>query len=316
MKDLLATIDNLLANSIIQELNIPELFGDYTLHLLREDLIHPEISGNKLRKLKYNLLEAKRLGKKQLVTFGGAYSNHIAATAAAGKLVGFDTVGIIRGDELSEESNETLQRAASNGMKFEFWPRESYKDRNDGALLAKLALRFPEAFIIPEGGSNNLGLQGCREIVSYPNPTQSYSHLVCACGTGTTLAGLVSGLKSGQKALGISVLAGNFLSKDAGNQLAAIDCQTQDWEINSSFHFGGYARISGPLIEFIERFYELSGTFAEPVYTGKMLFAIHQLSKNHYFPENSRILALHTGGLQGWNGFADLNPFKQNFNQG
>ena len=180
-------INQLLQNSRVQ---IMENHGlpVAALHLLREDLIHPEISGNKLRKLKYNLLEANRLGYKTLLTFGGAYSNHIAATAAAGQLFGFKTIGIIRGDELNAESNPTLREASEKGMLLKFISRIAYQERNNEAFLEQLKNEYPGAFIIPEGGANKLGLKGCGEIIP---PYPDYTHVVCACGTGTTLAGIV-----------------------------------------------------------------------------------------------------------------------------
>ncbi|MES2627972.1 MAG: pyridoxal-phosphate dependent enzyme [Bacteroidota bacterium] len=303
-------INQLLSNSRIDVLHAPELFGEYSVHLLREDLIHPEISGNKLRKLKYNLLEAERLGKNELITFGGAYSNHIAATAAAGHLFGFRTRGIIRGDELTADSNETLQKAASLGMDFEFWSRTDYRLKDDPEVLKNLHHSFPGAYIIPEGGANNLGIQGCAELLKRPSDCSGYTHVVCATGTATTLVGLICSLKPGQKALGISVLKENYLQQYVENQLSGKACGAGDWEINSTHHHGGYARVNKPLIDFICRFISLTGTFAEPVYTGKMLFALSKMCQEYYFAPDSKMLAIHTGGLQGWNGFADLNPLK------
>lgn len=303
-------INELLQHTRIESLHIPQWFGDLKVDVLREDLIHPEVSGNKLRKLKYNLLEAEQLGRRSLLTFGGAYSNHIAATAAAGKLFGFKTIGIIRGDELNAHSNETLRKAVADGMQLLFWSREAYKRRNEAATLASLQEEYPEAFIIPEGGSNELGVQGCAEILRFPYDLSGYDFIVCPCGTATTFVGLICSLNEGQKALGISVLKENYLQQSVENQLSCIPCQSKEWVLNSTFHMGGYGRIIGPLIDFIGEFFKLSGIFAEPVYTGKMIYAIRELSQEYYFPTGSKLLLIHTGGLQGWNGYADVNPFK------
>ncbi len=316
MISLVNKIDALLSNSTVQKLHVPEFFGEYDISIAREDLIHPEISGNKLRKLKYNLLEAERLGKKQILTFGGAYSNHIAATAAAGREFGFETIGIIRGEELSADSNETLKKASEDGMRLHFWSRSDYKMRSDKQLLLRLETDFPDAWLIPEGGANFLGIQGCGEIISGLSNLGSYTHILTPCGTATTLVGLICKLQKHQKAIGISVLKENFLNQAVENQLACMPSVYGSWEINSTQVGQGYAQADGQLIEFIGRFFELSGIFAEPVYTGKMLLALQQLCQEYYFPTASKILVIHTGGLQGWNGFTGLNPFKRDFNQG
>lgn len=316
MTKLIEKIDLLLANSRVDEIDVPELFGNYRVSLLREDLIHPEVSGNKLRKLKYNLLEAEKLGKSTILTFGGAYSNHIAATATAGKLFGFKTIGVIRGDELNADSNETLRKAKADGMELLFWSREEYRKRNESLIISGLQKNYPAAFIVPEGGSNSLGIQGCTEILRTPNDCENFDQIICSLGTATTFVGLICSLKKEQKALGISVLKESYLQQSVENQLAAIPCQSKDWVINSTHHVGGYARVNEQLIDFIRRFFELSGIFVEPVYTGKMLFALSKLCQEYYFPPNSKLLAIHTGGLQGWNGFSDLSPLKKDFNPG
>lgn len=310
MSDLERHIDALLANSRIDKLYLPTLFGEVKVDLLRDDLIHPEVSGNKLRKLKYNLLAASDAGKQTILTFGGAYSNHIAATAAAGKMFGFRTVGIIRGDELNADSNPTLRQAAANGMELRFVSREEYRGFREGDGVRQLTDSELDAWIIPEGGSNALGIKGCAEI---SRGREEYSHFICALGTGTTLAGIVSGMKSGQRADGIDVVGGNFLTQAVENQLTEIGVSSSGWAVHSSFAMGGYARFPERLIGFIVDFQELSGIFAEPVYTGKMLSAISKLGQEGYFSEQASILAVHTGGLQGWQGFADLNPFKNKF---
>jgi len=290
-------INRLLGNSCVQ----PLIIGDLPVRgidILREDLIHPEVSGNKLRKLKYNLLEAERTGTDTLITFGGAYSNHIAATAAAGKLFGFKTIGIIRGDELNPESNDTLKKAGENGMTLHFMSRKEYSQRNDPAYVRQVQEKFPGAFLIPEGGSNILGLKGCTEILKKEHSL--YSHVICACGTGATLAGIASSLNINQKAIGIAVLKGDFLTAEVQNFLTKIECRSSSWDVVSSYNFDGYGKFSDHLVDFITDFHRINHIFAEPIYTGKMLYGTFDLCKLGYFPRSSRILVIHTGGLQGW----------------
>ncbi len=294
---LLDSIDQLLSNSRIDKLDIGDL-PVAGIDMLREDLIHPEISGNKLRKLKYNLLEAEKEGKDTILTFGGAFSNHIAATAAAGRLFGFKTIGVIRGDELNPESNDTLKKAVIDGMQLHFVSRKDYKLRNDENYLSVWKQKFPKAFFIPEGGSNFLGLKGCTEILK--NDHQHYSHVICACGTGATLSGIINTLNINQKAIGISAVGGDFLTGEVQNFLKISNCNSSNWEVISSYNFDRYGKVIKPLIDFIIDFHSINNIFVEPIYTGKMLYGTFDLCQKGFFPRSSRILVLHTGGLQGW----------------
>ncbi|HNU58890.1 MAG TPA: pyridoxal-phosphate dependent enzyme [Aquaticitalea sp.] len=256
-------------------------------------LSHPAISGNKYRKLKYNLVEAKKLQKNALLTFGGAFSNHIAAVAAAGAVCGFDTIGVIRGDELANvDANPTLQFAQKQGMRFKYVSRETYKKRHDAAFHKSLEQAFGSVYILPEGGTNALAVKGCEEILTKSDA--GFDYICCPVGTGGTVAGLVNSCLPHQKILGFSALKGSFL-KDEIIKFAAKD----NWELITDYHFGGYAKINTELIGFINRFKARHGIPLDPVYTGKMLYGIFDMVSKGFFPKGAKILAVHTGGLQG-----------------
>lgn len=273
------------------------------LWLKRDDLIHPEISGNKWRKLKYNLIEAKKLGYTQILTFGGAYSNHIAATAAAAKTYGFKSVGIIRGDELNPQSNPTLQKAYDDGMDLEFISRSQFQRKNDPLWLKDISNRH-HAYIIPEGGSNQLATLGVKEIISEIDV--AFDIIACAVGTGGTLAGLTSGLSDKQQALGYAVLKGERYLEDEVNSLLILTQQHQK-KIIHNYHFGGYAKFNKPLLAFIDEFKKEFGIPLDPIYTGKMMYGLFDQIKNDAFAPNTNIIAIHTGGLQGIKGFNKAN---------
>ena len=268
------------------------------LFIKREDLNHPELSGNKWHKLKYNLITAKENGYETLLTFGGAYSNHIYATAAAGKLFGFKTIGVIRGEE-HLPLNTTLSFAVSMGMKIHYVNRKSYREKNSSEFIKNLREKFGKFYLVPEGGTNKLAVKGASEIIS--NIDIDFDYVCCACGTGGTLAGLVSGLNGRKKALGFSVLkGGGFLLNDVEKLIyESAGKKYNNWDINLDFHFGGYAKINSELIEFIQRFKKNTSIPIEPIYTGKLLFGVYNLILNHYFSNGSAILVIHTGGLQG-----------------
>lgn len=271
------------------------------LYALRTDLNHPEISGNKLYKLKYNLEEAKKQGKNTLLTFGGAFSNHIAATAAAGKLEGLNTIGIIRGDELSD-LNPTLKLAKENGMQLHFVSRELY--RNKEALMNAVRSKYgEEVYIVPEGGSNALGVKGCMEITQ--NIAIPFDFICAPCGTGATFSGITLSLKDKQQAIGFQVLkAEDYIKKEVQHWLAEFkQNDKENWAINEEYHFGGYAKVNESLKNFIYDFNSKHHIPLDYVYTGKMLFGIVDLIRNNFFTAGSTIIAVHTGGLQGNNGF-------------
>jgi 1-aminocyclopropane-1-carboxylate deaminase len=279
---------------------ITDKFG-LNLYVLRTDLNHPFISGNKLFKLKYNLEEAKRQDKKSILTFGGAFSNHIAATAVAGKEYGFKTIGVIRGDK-TDKLNPTLKFAVGQGMELHFVSREAYKNRNNPPFLNTLQHQYSYPYIIPEGGANEQGIKGCMEIKDYV--AIPFDHICCPCGTGTTLAGIILSLKEEQNAIGFQVLKGeNYIRNEVRSWLDRFQCNKNNWDINEQYHFGGYAKRTPELIEFTERFEKQHGIPLEFVYTGKMMFGIYDLIKKDYFPKGKTIIAVHTGGLQGNAGF-------------
>lgn len=271
------------------------------LHIKRDDLIHPLLQGNKWRKLKYNLQAAQRLHKKTLLTFGGAYSNHIHATAAAGKLLGFNTVGIIRGEAYSP-LNPTLQDAQDWGMQLQYLNRIDYQQKNTAECQQALQIKYPEAYIIPEGGCNRLGMRGCAEI---NNEIDNYDVICIACGTGTSLAGIISSAKITTHVMGFAVLkSAEFLINDVNNLLHDLPPQTlASWSINLDYHFKGYAKTSPVLLNFIKQFKSEHNIQLEPIYTGKMLYGLLDLIRQEYFPKGSKILAIHSGGLQGLRGF-------------
>ena len=265
----------------------------------REDLLHPEISGNKWRKLFYNLQAAKAQSKNTLISFGGAYSNHIHALAAAGALFRFKTIGIIRG-ERPKILNASLRFAQQKGMLLYFVSRRDYKDKN--AVLSKLDLPLADSYILPEGGTNMLAIKGCQEIITELKDSFDY-YCVC-CGTGGTIAGIITALDTKTKVLGFSVLKGNFLTKEVENLVSEFGHKTYpNWEIKEDYHFGGYAKYKMNLIEFINAFKANHGIPLDPIYTGKMMYGIMDLIEKDYFPKATRILAIHTGGLQGIAGF-------------
>ncbi len=265
-----------------------------SLSVKREDLLHPTLSGNKFRKLKYNLQYARQAGFESLLTFGGAYSNHILATAVAGSELGFKTVGIIRGDELKDSwrRNPTLRAAGSAGMKFKFISRALYRDKMNPSFINQLEKEFGPCYCIPEGGTNPLAVKGCEEILTAAD--LEFNYICCSVGTGGTLAGLSNAAGPRQQVLGFPVLKGKFLKKDIRKF-----AQRDNWALQPGYDFGGYAKINEPLIRFINEFREQSGIPLDAVYTGKLLFGIMDLIKSYYFPPNTRVLAIHTGGMQG-----------------
>ncbi|MEB8345751.1 pyridoxal-phosphate dependent enzyme [Flavobacteriaceae bacterium KMM 6898] len=265
-----------------------------TLFMKREDLIHPYISGNKFRKLTYNLSEAKRMGFDTLLTFGGAYSNHIAASAYAGKEQGLNTIGIIRGEELADnwQENPTLLWAKEQGMEFKFIPRQRYRTKESPEFLQQLKEEFGSFYSIPEGGANALAVKGCEEILMENDTT--FDVICASVGTGGTIAGLINSAGSHQKVIGFPALKGDFLRKDI-----CKFAQRENWILESGYHFGGYGKVTGELIDFMNDFKSKTSIPLDPVYTGKMLFGILDLVRKDYFEPNTKILAIHSGGLQG-----------------
>lgn len=264
------------------------------LDLKRLDLIHPHISGNKFYKLKYNLIEAKKRGCDRILTFGGAFSNHIAASAYAAHHFDFKSIGIIRGQELAYRPlNATLKTAQHYGMQLEFMSREQYRQKDQSEFLHTLQSQYPSAFIIPEGGTNTLAIQGSKEILS-DTDRLNYDVICCAVGTGGTLAGLIEASHDGQYVIGFSALKGDFLHNDVQRHT-----NKTNWHILDDYCFGGYAKTSSELFDFIAGFEQKYQIPLEQVYTAKMLYGLLDLIQKNDFDQGTRILALHTGGLQG-----------------
>jgi 1-aminocyclopropane-1-carboxylate deaminase len=285
-------------SDIKSEVQFIQKFKNIELSVLREDEIHPSISGNKFRKLKYNLEAFSKGNFDSILTFGGAYSNHIYAVAAAGKEFGIQTIGIIRGEELSEkpDSNPTLSFAKNCGMKLEFISRNEYRNKENQDFLEELKKEFGDFYLLPEGGTNALAVKGCEGILG--SHTSEFDFICCAVGTGGTISGLINSAENYQKIIGFPAL------KNAGflkNEIKKYSNRS-NWELIYDFHFGGYAKVNNELLDFINGFKKQFDVNLEPVYTGKMMFGILKLIRQNYFPENSKILAVHTGGLQGMEG--------------
>jgi len=284
--------------SVIESLDFPLLKDKkIKLDVKREDLVHTYLSGNKWRKLKYNIEHAKRLRKSTLLSFGGAYSNHIYATAAAGKLYGFETIGIIRGDELTAD-NETLNFAIQCGMKLKFVSRELYRKKTEPEFLLELENEFGDFYVIPEGGTNALAIQGCEEIVS-EDDFQTYDVIAVMVGTGGTFSGILNASKGKSHILGISALKGEFMNTEIENLIVKFDLKGyQNYSILTNYHHGGYGKSSQELNDFIPEFTSHTQIPIEFVYTGKLFYALFDLIAKDYFKPQTNILAVHTGGLR------------------
>lgn len=264
----------------------------------RDDLIHPIISGNKWRKLKYVLQDAQAQNKTQLVTFGGAYSNHLLATAAAAAKFGFKATGIVRGEEVN---NDTLFLCKLHGMQLIFTDRESYRDKP--ALFNHFFADDEQAFFFDEGGASAQGAKGCSELVN--ELTDPYDHIFCACGTGTTAAGIINGLTQHKLSTQFNAIPvfknGEFMQAEIDRFLTA----PAQYTLHTAYHFGGYGKTTPQLINFIKQFVADTGILIEPVYTGKMLYAIYDLAAKNHFAPGTKILAIHSGGIWGLLGMKD-----------
>lgn len=275
--------------------------SNFVITMKREDQIHDFVSGNKFRKLKYNVASAISRNSKCLLTFGGAYSNHIAALAAAGEEMGVATIGVIRGEEIADRiaGNPTLSFAQRKGMQLYFVTREAYKKKADLKYIDFLRDKFGAFYLIPEGGTNALAVKGCEEIINESD--LDFDYICTPVGTGGTISGLINASRSNQTVIGFSSLKGTF-------QKEIIESYTtkRNYYLTDEYCFGGYAKIDSQLIRFINEFKMSYKIPLDPIYTGKMMFGIFDLLKQGYFKENSRILAIHTGGLQGIAGMNDL----------
>jgi 1-aminocyclopropane-1-carboxylate deaminase len=281
-----------------QEISLPLLKEkEIKLFIKRTDQTHQYVSGNKWYKLKYNLIEAKKKGFQTLLTFGGAYSNHIAATACATKENGFKSIGVIRGEE-HLPLNPTLQFAKEQGMHIHYVSRSDYREKTTPDFLEKLKIQFSDFYLIPEGGSNELAIQGTEEILE-ANDTQDY--ICCAVGTGGTIAGIINASTNKQTVIGFPAIKGiDVLGKDIENWT-----NKQNWKLINDYVCGGYAKVNEELVEFINKFNTVHDIPLDVIYTGKMMLGILDLVAKDYFPKGSSILAIHTGGLQGNKGMSE-----------
>jgi 1-aminocyclopropane-1-carboxylate deaminase/D-cysteine desulfhydrase-like pyridoxal-dependent ACC family enzyme len=269
------------------------------LFLLRLDKIHPDISGNKWFKLKFYLDDAAAQGKKSIVTFGGAWSNHIIAVAAACKLNNLQSTGIIRGEK-PKKLSWTLKMASGYGMQLLFITREDYKRKK---IPAALSSDDNNNYIINEGGYGEKGALGAAAIADYYQEKQ-YTHICCAAGTGTMMAGLIKAASPGQQIIGMSVLKNNADLQKETETLLSADERGKNYTFIHDYHFGGYAKKNQLLTDFMNRFYRQTAIPTDFVYTAKLLYGIYDLAEKNFFPPDSKLLIIHSGGLQGNNSLA------------
>lgn len=271
------------------------------LSIKRLDLIHDLVPGNKFFKLKYNLAKAQAEDHHTLLTFGGAYSNHIHAVSQAAFALGIKSIGIIRGEE-TLPLNPTLKAATEKGMQLHYVNREDFRRKKEEGFIKGLKKKFGEFYLIPEGGTNAEAIRGTGEILS--DEDESFTHIGTSIGTAGTFLGLIQSASLGQNILGFSALKGEFIHKEITDlsKVFGLDLIIQH-QIFTDYHFGGYAKYRQSLIDFIWWFYEKFGIIIDPIYTGKMLAGIWDLIEKDFFPRGSKILAIHSGGLQGNEGF-------------
>lgn len=282
---------------------LEEVFPDWLkgtgvrLFLKRDDLLHPLVSGNKFRKLKYNILEAQKQGIGTILSFGGAYSNHIQALAAACEIHQLKSIGIIRGEE-TLPLNPTLEFAMNAGMQIEYVPRSDYRQKSTPEFIQALKQKYGDFYLVPEGGTNQLAIQGTAEII--PEIAQGFDYICSPVGTGGTVAGLIKSCPDEAIVLGFSALKGDFLKAEVEQLLGT---QYSNWEMVNAYHFGGYAKVKPELIDFLADFKRQTQVQLEPIYNGKMMFGIKEMLYSGVFKAGQTIIALHTGGLQGLAGF-------------
>jgi 1-aminocyclopropane-1-carboxylate deaminase/D-cysteine desulfhydrase-like pyridoxal-dependent ACC family enzyme len=283
---------------------------DVRLLIKRDDLIHQKIQGNKWRKLRYNLMAAVQGNHHTVLTFGGAYSNHIAASAYAFWSAGLDLIAVIRGEESSKD-NPTLSKARELDTEIHFISREDYRRKTEPEFIDNLKKKFGRFYLIPEGGANSEGLKGCSEILE--EVEQHFDIVCCAMGTGTTVAGLLLALKENQKLIGFPALkGGGFLRNEVLGLIETSrlkpthqELSEANWTLSTDFHFGGYAKMKPELLKFIKGFQKRTGIPLDPVYNGKMMFGVYDKIEKGEIASGQTVLAIHTGGLQGWDGMKD-----------
>ena len=293
--------------SPLQKVALKELEAkNIDLYIKRDDMIHPDVSGNKWRKLKFNIQQARFKGRNKIITFGGAHSNHIAATAKAAEIYGLESIGIIRGED-ADFNNKTLSFARSCGMKLIAVSRSEYRNSDTWDYKESLKQKFGNFYLIPQGGANFYGVNGCIEIMSEIEGELNPDALFVPCGTATTLSGMILGNKNQRKIFGVSALkGGDFLMDDVRKNLMSVysDKETVNYSLRNvslltDYHFGGFAKVNRELIAVIRNFYEQTGIKLEPIYTSKTVFAMLEKvrAKHNKMPE--KWVLIHTGGLQG-----------------
>ncbi|MBD2723654.1 1-aminocyclopropane-1-carboxylate deaminase/D-cysteine desulfhydrase [Hymenobacter armeniacus] len=298
-------------SQLLQELPEPKAQArGVRLLLWRDDLAHPDLPGNKARKLKYNLRAAREQGHRTLLTFGGAYSNHLAAVATAGCLYGLRTIGLVRGDAPppgagSAVLNPTLAQASADGMELYYLDRSAYRRRSEPGFITELLEQFGPAYVLPEGGTNALALPGCAELVAEIRAQTDFDALAVAVGTGGTLAGLLTGLAGQQQAVGVAALKNGGFLRDEIDALTrqASGRAFSNYSLETGYHFGGYAKYSAELLGFIRAFEARHGVLLDPIYTGKLLFGVLDMIARGNFAPGSTVVAIHTGGQQAWAGW-------------
>ena len=286
------------------ETPVKEIYDDLfdrvgiSVYVKHEELNHPTVSGNKWWKLKYNLERAKNLNYDTVLTFGGAYSNHVYATAAAASEYGFKSIGVIRGEE-TRPLNSTLTFASACGMQLHYISREAYRIKKHAPFLDELKNKWDHFYLIPEGGTNDLAVKGCAEFAS-EKLNFDFDYLCLPVGTGGTLAGMVAGLPESKSVIGFAVLKGGDFLKDDVRELVKkfSDREYSNWSIQTDYHFGGYARFTPKLMQFISRMEQQHHLRLDHVYTGKLMAGVYDLIEKSYFKRGSRVLILHTGGLR------------------
>ena len=301
--------------SIVEYIAVPEFEArGIKLFIKRDDLIDEVVSGNKWRKLKYNVELCQSRKNEGILTFGGAYSNHLVATASACHKMGMKSIGIVRGDELSPNSNKTLQQCSELGMKLVFVTREEYLARHEKAYHEDLSYTYPNHHIVPEGGANYYGIIGCQEIMS--EVREKIDHVFIAQGTSATSCGVLSSLNENQTLHVVPALKGyrsleemRNLMVSSGMEAERVEAQLKRVEAHPEFHFGGYGRYTEGLLKYIQDFYRKHGIKLDPVYTGKVMFALtHELQNTRY--SNTNVLFIHTGGIQGAAAIEQKSGFK------
>ncbi len=284
--------------AVLLPVKLPNISSDVKVFMKRIDLVHPIISGNKWYKMKYNVAEMMKQGKDTLLTFGGAFSNHIHAAATAGKIFGFNTIGLLRGEE-HLPLNETLKSAVDNGMEIHYVDRTTFRKRDSVEYLDELKNNFGDTYILPLGGTNDIALKGCAEIVEQIDI--DYDYICSASGSGGTFAGIVAGLNGNKRGIAFPALKGGGFLKEIISDLVLEHNgkHFSNWNINTDYHFGGFAKLTKELVEFTKEFEKLNGFELDYIYTNKMMFGIAELIISGYFKSGETIVAVHSGGLQG-----------------